>query len=119
MDGGVTWTAVNNGIPGQANNISVGAVWVDPGDPNVIFAANGSALFRSSDAGACWANVAAGNPYSIDPHRPGVLYAGTTGGLYQSADSGNSFTLRLAGITTVLAAAPTATPFPQTPARES
>jgi uncharacterized protein (TIGR03437 family) len=153
VDGGLTWTAIDNGIPVLPNDgISVAGVWVEPTAPNVIFASGGFGLARSTDAGDTWTVVVGGNSFSIltfdpftagtlyfvsgnviskstdhgqtfvrlaplpgqatflalapDPHHAGVLYAGTSAGIYQSSDGGGAWSLKLAGITTVLAADP-------------
>ena len=157
-DGGLTWTAINNGIPTLPDgSIRVGRVWVGPTAPNVIFGSSSSGLARSTDGGNTWTLVASGNSFSIlafdpftagtlyvadrntiskstdngqtfvrlsplpnqaalftlvtDPHHAGVLYAGASAGIYQSSDGGATWSLKLAGVTTVLVADPNSSAF--------
>jgi uncharacterized protein (TIGR03437 family) len=158
IDGGLTWAAINSGIPASPNgSIGIGGVWIEPAAPNVIFATTGFGFARSTDGGNTWILVAgnysfrlllfdpftAGTLYSVvgnailkstddgqtfnristlpdqtalftlapDPHHAGVLYAGTSAGVYQSSDGGVTWSLKLAGVTTVLAADPNSSAF--------
>ena len=52
-DGGRTWTKAT-GIPDGVNSFQVA---VDPSNPNVVYAATGAGLFRSSDDGVSYQNV--------------------------------------------------------------
>ncbi len=153
VDGALTWTAINNGIPPQSNgSIIVGRIWIEPAAPHVILASSGLGLVRSTDGGNTWTVVAVGNAYSTvafdavtagalyfangnnisrstdsgqtfvflpalpnnaalftlatDPHQAGLLYAGSSAGIYQSSDGGGSWSLRVAGSTTVIGADP-------------
>jgi hypothetical protein len=54
LDGGATWQHAT-GIPDGVNSF---AVAVDPTNPNVAYAATGGGLFRSTDDGASYTNVA-------------------------------------------------------------
>jgi uncharacterized protein (TIGR03437 family) len=158
IDGGVTWTAINNGISRAPDgSIRVGGVWLEPAATNVIFASSALGLARSTDSGATWTTVAGGNSFSAvafdpfsagtlyfvdgntiskstddgrtfvrlsplpgqaalftlapDPRHAGVLYAGTSAGIFQSGDSGGTWSLKLAGVTTLLAADPNSSAF--------
>ncbi|MEP6537269.1 MAG: SBBP repeat-containing protein [Bryobacteraceae bacterium] len=152
-DGGLTWTAINNGIPLLRDaTIDVRGIWIAPAGPRVLFGSSALGLVRSADDGNTWTMVAGGNSFSVvafdlaspgtlyfvdgntisksadsgltflrtsslpnqaallafvlDPHQSGVLYAGTSAGIYQSSDGGGTWSLKLAGVTTVLAADP-------------
>ena len=156
VDGALTWTAINNGIPPQSNgSLIVGRIWIEPAAPHVILASSGLGLVRSTDGGNTWTVVAVGNAYSAvafdgvtagtlyfadgnnisrstdsgqtfvflpalpnnaalftlatDPHQAGLLYAGSSAGIYQSSDGGGSWSLRVAGSTTVIGADPNST----------
>uniref|UniRef100_Q01W23 IPT/TIG domain-containing protein n=1 Tax=Solibacter usitatus (strain Ellin6076) TaxID=234267 RepID=Q01W23_SOLUE len=158
IDGGATWTAINNGITSAPDgSIRVGGVWVEPASPNVIFTSTAFGLARSTDSGATWKTVGGGNSFSAvafdpitagtlyfvdgntiskstdngetfvrvsplpdqtalftlapDPKHAGVLYAGTSAGIFQSGDSGATWSLKVAGVTTVLAADPNSPAF--------
>ena len=95
IDGGLTWTAINNGIPAQPDgSIRVGRVWVEPTAPNVIFASSGLGLARSTDAGNAWTLVAGGNSFSrvaFDPFTAGALYFVDGNAISKSADDGQTF----------------------------
>jgi uncharacterized protein (TIGR03437 family) len=160
VDGGLTWTAINNGIPTPPNGgINVSGVWVEPAAPNVILASTSFGLVRSTDGGNHWTLAVGGFIYGVvvfdpltagtlyflsgnslsrstddgqtfvplsglpnpnqvfvstlmpDPHQAGVLYAGTSAGIYQSSDAGRTWSLKLAGVTTLLAADPNSPAF--------
>lgn len=57
IDGGQTWSSVNNGLavnPGTGYPHYVKAIAIDPTNPNTVFAAAGSGLYKSVDGGATW-----------------------------------------------------------------
>jgi photosystem II stability/assembly factor-like uncharacterized protein len=115
-DRGRTWKNV-----GLRDSRHIGAVIVDPRDPNVVFvAALGHAygpssergIFRSRDGGATWSKVlyrderTGGIDVVFDPHNSSVLYAalweacrtpyslssgGPGSGLYKSTDGGTTW----------------------------
>src|SRR5580658_5398996 len=95
-DGGVTFAAINNGIPPNPNgSINLqGGVWVEPSSPNVIFAAGDGLLFRSADGGNTWTSVTpSGFPNALvfDPFTAGALYLATNTAISKSTDSGQTF----------------------------
>ncbi len=90
-DSGTTWTSSRPGY--------VSAFAVDPTNPERVYAAGGSGVFRSDDGGATWtvSSTDLFPPTSIlmDPLDPATLYVGTCcglrgsgGGVYKSSDSG-------------------------------
>jgi photosystem II stability/assembly factor-like uncharacterized protein len=121
VDGGKTWTNV-----GLRDTRQIGAVIVDPHDPNIVFvAALGHAygpssergIFRSTDGGKTWEKVlykdekTGGIDIVFDPQNSHILYAalweasrtpwsltsgGPGSGLYKSIDGGTTWT-RLEG----------------------
>ncbi len=96
MDGGATWTAINNGIPPQPNgSINVGAIWVEPSSPNVVFASTGSGLARSIDGGSTWTvdtGVNSVSALAFDPFTSGTLYVAGVNLFAKSSDNGLTFT---------------------------
>ncbi len=91
-DGGSTWTESHPGY--------IEAFAVDPGDPERVYAAGGSGVFRSDDGGSTWARSSTGIDYPpttilMDPVDPATLSVGACcgsrgsgGGVYRSHDSG-------------------------------
>jgi photosystem II stability/assembly factor-like uncharacterized protein len=120
-DGGATWTAI-----GLTDSRQIGALIVDPLDPNIVLvAAIGHAfgpntergVFRSTDGGKTWNRTLYKNELTgaidlaADPHNPKIIYAalwqvrrqpwnfssgGPGSGLYRSADGGVTWS-RLSG----------------------
>ncbi len=116
-DGGKTWRHI-----GLADSRQIGAVIVDPGNPDVVLvAAIGHAfgpnsergVFRSTDGGATWSKTLYKDEHTgaidvtFDPSNPRIVYAalwqvqrqpwnfssgGPGSGLYRSADGGASWT---------------------------
>ncbi|NIN67964.1 MAG: hypothetical protein GTO63_25310 [Anaerolineae bacterium] len=97
VDGGVTWSPINEGLTEPYGSFSAFAV--DPKDSNVVYAGGSAGLFKSSNAGGWWEGLAAGldpagivSDVVIDPTSPNVVYVGTYNlGVYYSADSGEHF----------------------------
>jgi uncharacterized protein (TIGR03437 family) len=110
IDGGVSWTALNNGIPptssetvnqfgygANTDSLYVNQIWVDPKSPNVLFASNGDlSLLRSTDAGASW--TVSPSPATFvrslvfDPFTEGTLYAAGLKSFVKSTDEGQTWT---------------------------
>jgi photosystem II stability/assembly factor-like uncharacterized protein len=62
-DGGKTWLAINNGLPGQAGPCPfflsttvehIYALAVDPADSQIVYAATSEGLYKTTDGGASW-----------------------------------------------------------------
>ncbi len=120
-DGGKTWTHV-----GLEDTRQIGAVIVDPADPNIVlvaaighaFGPNGErGVFRTTDGGKSWTRVlykdadTGAIDVTFDPHDARIVYAalwqvrrqpwsfssgGAGSGLYRSSDGGVTWT-RLSG----------------------
>ncbi|HXJ64449.1 MAG TPA: hypothetical protein VNN79_11900 [Actinomycetota bacterium] len=100
-DLGTTWAVTEDGLtPGR----EVGALAVDPGEPDVVLAGTTSGVFRSADGGALWSRSSDGLPprevtaIAFDPAQPGVAFAGVdvragfaAKSLYRSEDDGASW----------------------------
>lgn len=96
-DGGITWTAINDGLPDPTvRNFSI--LVIDPLNPNVLYTASGTdRLYKSIDGGIRWTDTSAGisTPYildmAIDPITTNTLYVGIyshCGGTWKSLDAG-------------------------------
>ncbi|MGH9834598.1 MAG: hypothetical protein ACRD9Y_16400 [Blastocatellia bacterium] len=107
-DNGATWTPLTDDQP----SLAMGAIAIDPTNPNIIYAGTGEAhfsgdsyygagLLKSADGGATWMQItgpisasepkqpaflnAAFHALVIDPAAPSTLYAATATGLISSA----------------------------------
>ena len=104
-DGGKT---VQNITGANFARASVGAIAIDPNDPQRVFAGTGVSIFTLSDdavgtgmyvsnnGGKTWTRPASNThgygTNAIAVSRDGTVYAGTTYGLWESRDHGKSFT---------------------------
>src|SRR5882672_10780217 len=109
VNGGASWLPLTDFLPSSA----IGAVAIDPGDPNIIYAGSGGlfieggfgmpksvGLFRSNDGGTTWAHLDGGLHASIFANRginrivcpaPGALLVGSDAGLFFSKNGGLTF----------------------------
>jgi len=93
-DGGRRWSAVE-GLRGQ----SIRAFAQAPSNPAVLFAGTLEGVFRSTDAGATWAQISPPGSQeiheveslAIDPTDPDVVYAGTWHLPWKTTDGGKSW----------------------------
>jgi photosystem II stability/assembly factor-like uncharacterized protein len=103
-DGGITWRAVNSGLPPQ--NLEAKSLALDPKNPDTIYAWTNSGMFKSTDGGASWSAANAGLPavfglvsLAIDPQDTSAVYAALQtccsgagiGGVFKSTDGGASW----------------------------
>jgi hypothetical protein len=72
---------------------SVVGLVIDPAAPTTVYAAAGSTVYKSSDGGTAWRDLAApgGGMLAIDP-ASGVLYLVYASHVYRSSDGGATFT---------------------------
>lgn len=113
-NGGV-WKTVNSGDSWNPTSdfapaLAMGAIAIDPKNPNIIFAGTGeyargigaffgAGILRSSDAGQTWhpiglSNVGAFSKIVIHPTNTNIIFAsgaGSGGGLYRSTDGGDTW----------------------------
>jgi len=106
-DSGVNWTPLTDDQP----SMSMGAIAVDPSNPNNVYAGTGEAtysgasyygrgLLKSTDAGLTWQHITNGLPSSsyfsrlkIRPNHPNELLAALgNSGLYRSTNYGQNWT---------------------------
>ena len=98
VDGGVSWTAANLGLPDGA----ISALVVHPAIPSMVYAGTEQAgAFKTTDGGATWVTTGFPRPFvgalAIDPVTPTTLYAGTDG-VYKSSDGGTTWTMLNTGL---------------------
>ena len=90
-DGGTTWNTT--GLDWDIyQNRSIAKLLMDPNDPNTIFAATSSGLFKTTDAGNNWEQLLYGviDDIEFKPGDASIVYAITTK-FYKSTDGGNTF----------------------------
>src|SRR5215468_10974356 len=92
IDGGTTWSAVNNGLPTLVDSLAI-----DASGPQTVYASSGGGLFKTDDGGTTWRNLPSGRPLATDPKRPGVVYGGAfnnlaKGTIQKSTDGGATWT---------------------------
>jgi photosystem II stability/assembly factor-like uncharacterized protein len=72
----------------------IDVIAIAPSDPDVMYAASGWVLYRSSDGGQTWIEGRHGGSFSdlqdlvVDPTEPGIVYANTVFELMKSTDWG-------------------------------
>ncbi|MEN3333765.1 MAG: hypothetical protein V7641_3130, partial [Blastocatellia bacterium] len=106
-NGGASWTALGDILP----NLAVSSLAVDPLNANVIYAGTGegvynfdaqrgAGIFKSTDGGTTWGQVATPNDdpgfyyvnkLLISPNDHQRIYAGTRTGIWRSMDGGVSW----------------------------
>ncbi len=95
-DGGVSFTAINEGIP---ISITISTTAIAPSDTDMYYASvSGLGFYRSDDRGYTWtqqsnsySTVNSSNYILIDPNDEDTLYAGFAG-IYKSTDAGVTWT---------------------------
>jgi hypothetical protein len=93
-DGGQTWNPT--GTMGSSNPSRAGDILIHPLNNQILWCATNSGIFRSTNAGASWTNVQAGNfsqgNIRLKPGDPSTVYAVSRDKFYKSTDTGNTFT---------------------------
>jgi len=89
-DNGLTWTAVNNGLPANPH------CWTLKASGNLMYAAIGSeGVYRSNDYGESWVKPSAQldyrTIYALDISGSDVYAGDSEGGLYYSSDAGSTW----------------------------
>ena len=109
-DGGTSWGPLNDFLP----NVAVSCLVRDPVNASVVYACTGEGyfnldavrglgIFKSTDNGTTWAQIASTNPstaggdwynvnrLAINPTNTQIMLAATGGGVYRSIDGGASW----------------------------
>ena len=97
-DGGATWNAT--GLDWDVHQVrTTRRLVMHPTDPDVLFCAANSGLYRTTDAGASWQRVALGSFFDVafKPGDPGVVHA-TSDQYHRSTDGGATFTTVTSGL---------------------
>jgi photosystem II stability/assembly factor-like uncharacterized protein len=86
-------------------NAGATVVLIDPEQPERVYAADATMLYRSEDAGQTWQAAGQGLPsagiaaLALDPRQPQRLYAANTNGeLYLTEDGATSWRLLVSSV---------------------
>ena len=96
---GAHWEKVNNGlVPPEmiksSRALNVTSIHVDTFEPDTVYAATLSGLFKTTDAGRLWVKIGESLPDQmimaliVDKSRKGVIYVTGRDGVHRSADAG-------------------------------
>jgi photosystem II stability/assembly factor-like uncharacterized protein len=94
-DGGKTWRPT--GLRRADPKANFSALALDPQHPTTLYAAIGSTVLRSTDAGRSWRSITQGlsranvNSLAVDPQRSGTIYAASWGTISKAGSSGGIF----------------------------
>jgi len=117
LDAGLNWFPITD----ELSNLNHGALAIDPGNPNVVYAgtgeyttsSGGDGLFRSLDAGMTWARIGTtgqvGSNISkvvVSPVNSQVIHVTGSLGYVRSTNGGTSWSTRLSGACSDLAVDP-------------
>jgi photosystem II stability/assembly factor-like uncharacterized protein len=99
-DAGATWTLIRSPFTAGDTAPDFTAIVVQPGNSNLVLAANQAGVYRSADGGTTWAQVVNGCATALifDTKNTSVLYTGTgcysnaLGPLLKSTDAGQTWT---------------------------
>jgi photosystem II stability/assembly factor-like uncharacterized protein len=111
LDGGAKWTEITAGLPYNKHVWNITASKYDAGTVYVSLIGRhdddfNPYVFKSTDYGKTWVNIAAALPGSTnvlreDPKKAGVLYCGTDLGPYVTTDGGKTWAYLGAGMPNV------------------
>lgn len=103
IDGGHSWTPINNGI----DNLYVGCLRMHPANSQILFAAAGNnacsglytgntigGLFKTSDGGSSWTKVISNEnmtTVNFSPSSSDIIYAGSASTFYRSENGGTTW----------------------------
>ncbi|MBL7816310.1 MAG: T9SS type A sorting domain-containing protein [Saprospiraceae bacterium] len=88
-DKGVNWTYLTKDYSIK----SVQAIKINPTNSNIVFAAESSTLYRTTDGGTSWQTVYSGsyiNEIVIHPTSTNIVMIATSGGIYRSTANGDN-----------------------------
>lgn len=117
-DGGLNWSPITD----ELSNLNHGAVVLDPGNPNVVYAgtgeyttsSGGDGLFRSMDAGMTWARIGTAaqvgsniSKVAVSPVSSQNIHVTGSLGYARTTNGGSTWSTRLSGACSDLAVDPT------------
>lgn len=101
-DGGLTWNPT--GIMGGSNPSRAGDIIIHPTNNQILWCATNDGIFKTSNAGASWTQVLAGNfsqgNIRLKANEPSTVFAVSKNRFYRSENTGDSFTMVTTGLPT-------------------
>ncbi len=96
-DGGATWN-----VTGEINGVATNEIYIDPSNPQIVWVANDSGLYKSMNGGDSWNLKQSGNikDFKLKPGNPNVVYAVTESIFYKSLNGGDTFKQISSGLPT-------------------
>jgi chitodextrinase len=97
-NGGTTWNTTGLSFTNTSTRAS--EIFIHPTNSNILWVATNAGLYKTSDAGATWANVLSGNirDIKVKPGDPNTIYAVNSSTFYKSTNGGTSFTTITSGL---------------------
>lgn len=99
-DGGLTWNST--GLVFNDTNSFAGDILIHPTDSNMLWVATNDGIYRTTNAGATWSQVQAGDfsqgRIRLKPGTSSTVYAVSNNRFYRSTNSGASFSTVTAGL---------------------
>ena len=90
-NGGVNWSAANNGL----TNLDITALAAGVSHSDIVYAGTRQGIFRSNNRGASWTSLGFGteavSALAVDPSNGNGVYAGISGNLLRSEDGGGTW----------------------------
>ena len=91
-DKGINWFMVSQ----QTLIRTVSSIKIDPSDENIVFAGDGSSIYKTTNGGQSWEvlfteNSLGVNDFSINAEDPNIVLAATNNGLLRSIDGGSTW----------------------------
>lgn len=98
-DNGAHFMPVNTGL----DALTVGAIVMAPGQPQVLYASTLTGVFKTVDGGLHWVDTAGPTgvvTFAMDPSNPDVIYTGSSpnGGVHKTLDGGATWTAATTGL---------------------
>ncbi len=97
VDGGVSWSAINGGIPADT---PISKLVMDPANRQTLYAQNSAygGVYKSTNGGASWSAANSGietqlivSSLAVSPADSQIVYAASWNGFFRSADRGASW----------------------------
>ena len=99
-DGGLSWNTTGLTFSGTDN--FAGDILINPSDSNMLWVATDNGIYRTTNAGANWTVVQAGNfsqgRIRLKPGTNSTVYAVSNNRFYRSTNSGSSFSIVTTGL---------------------